>query len=344
MRTDSDSHRRHRSALTACAGVLSLFALLIAGCTLDSNDAYNGPPPNTAPVADAGPDQTVDPGATVQLDGTGSTDVDGNTIAYSWTLVSTPIGSAASLSDPTAAMPTFVVDTLGDYLVELVVNDGFEDSAPDTVTIGVTNSAPVADAGPDQTVGSGEIVQFDGSGSSDVDGDPLTFDWSINDRPADSAAVLDNRFIVDPSFVVDVPGDYLVQLVVNDGFEDSDPDTVAISATNSRPVADAGPDQTVTEGDTVTVRRQRLRRRRRRCAHLRLVHHQQPRGQHHRHHGCRPTRSPPSPADATGVFGDPADRQRRLREQRSHDCVHHRRCGGACAGYRHRRRRPVRCR
>src|SRR6056297_2764859 len=253
MRADTRSYRRHWSALTARAGVLSLFAILIAGCPLELDDDDDGPPPNTAPVADAGPDQTVVPGATVRLDGTGSTDVDGNTIAYTWSFVSTPAGSTASLSDPAAAMPTFVVDALGDYVVELVVNDGFEDSAPDAVTISVTNSAPVADAGTDQTVGEGELVQLDGSGSADVDGDPLTYEWDIADQPLDSAGALDNRFIVDPSFVVDVPGDYLVQLVVNDGFEDSDPETVAISATNSRPVADAGPDQTVTEGDTVTV-------------------------------------------------------------------------------------------
>lgn len=230
--------------------LLLVFAVIIGSCS-QHND--NRPPPNTSPVADAGPDQTVALGATVQLDGTGSTDVDGNTISYSWSFVSTPDASAATLSDTGSPITTFVIDVPGDYVVQLVVNDGFVDSNPDTVTVSAINSRPVADAGPDQTVGAGSLVQFNGSGSLDVDGDPLTYDWAITERPAGSGASLDNPFIVDPAFLVDVPGEYTVRLIVNDGFADSDPDNVVISATNSRPVADAGADQTVTEGDTVTV-------------------------------------------------------------------------------------------
>ena len=48
-------------------------------------------------------------------------------------------------------MPTFVVDEPGAYVVELIVHDGTVSSPPDTVTISTSTSAPVADAGPDQT-------------------------------------------------------------------------------------------------------------------------------------------------------------------------------------------------
>jgi hypothetical protein len=53
------------------------------------------------PVADAGEDQTVTAGDTVQLDGSGSTDADEDTLTFEWTL-SIPDGSGASLSDTSA--------------------------------------------------------------------------------------------------------------------------------------------------------------------------------------------------------------------------------------------------
>jgi hypothetical protein len=91
--------------------------------------------PNNVPVANAGPDQLGDPGDTIQLDGTGSSDPDGDTLFYSWSFVSVPTGSAAALSDPNAPDPTFVIDLAGDYEVQLIVNDGTDDSAPDTMTV-----------------------------------------------------------------------------------------------------------------------------------------------------------------------------------------------------------------
>ena len=56
------------------------------------------------------------------------------------------------LSSTSAVKPTFDVDVAGTYMVQLIVNDGTVDSAPDTVTISTENSAPVADAGADQAV------------------------------------------------------------------------------------------------------------------------------------------------------------------------------------------------
>jgi len=103
----------------------------------------NAPSPtNQAPVADAGPDQTVLVGDTVTLDGSGSSDVDGNSLTFSWSFTSVPAGSGATLSDPTAVMPTFVSDVAGDYVAQLIVNDGFIDSAPDTVRI-TANPIPI---------------------------------------------------------------------------------------------------------------------------------------------------------------------------------------------------------
>ena len=65
---------------------------------------------NTQPVADAGPDQPVAVNDTVVLDGSGSSDTDGDALTYSWSLLSVPGGSGATLSDATAVNPTFVAD------------------------------------------------------------------------------------------------------------------------------------------------------------------------------------------------------------------------------------------
>ncbi|MCD4811316.1 putative Ig domain-containing protein [bacterium] len=208
---------------------------------------------NSPPVANAGPDQTVLVTETVQLDGSSSSDVDGDPLTYQWSFTSIPAGSTATLSDPTIVNPTFVIDLPGAYTVQLIVDDGTVDSDPDSVVISTGNSRPMANAGPDQTVYVTDTVQLDGSGSSDVDGNPLTCQWSFVSVPAGSTASLSDSTLVNPSFVVDVPGTYVVQLVVNDGTVDSDPDTVSISTQNSPPVANAGPDQTVFVGDTVAL-------------------------------------------------------------------------------------------
>ena len=206
---------------------------------------------NSRPVADAGPDQTRRVGDRVTLDGSGSSDVDGDTLTFSWSLAP-PAGSQAVLSDPTDVMPTFDVDVSGSYVARLVVNDGALDSAPDTAVITTDNSPPVADAGADQTVFVGDTVQLDGSGSSDVDGDALTFAWSFT-PPAGSLSSLSDPTVVMPTFLVDVSGNYVARLVVNDGVVDSVPDATIITTGNTPPVADAGADQTVYVGDTVRL-------------------------------------------------------------------------------------------
>src|SRR5262249_11674819 len=76
------------------------------------------------PTAAAGLDQTVVVGTIVQLDGSASTDMDGDHLTFHWSLLSVPEGSAAALSDPTAVKPTFSADRAGPYLVQLVVNPG----------------------------------------------------------------------------------------------------------------------------------------------------------------------------------------------------------------------------
>lgn len=200
---------------------------------------------NRPPVANAGSAQTVAAGSTVHLDGSKSTDADGNTLSYTWSFVSRPAGSVAALSSATAVQPTFVADVAGNYVVQLVVNDGTTNSTASTVTISTTNSAPVANAGIDQTVLFGATVRLDGSASTDVDGQALSYSWTLTSAPAGSSATLANPTTARPTFSIDRPGNYVAQLTVSDGITTSAPATVTISTNNSLPSANAGASQSV---------------------------------------------------------------------------------------------------
>jgi len=92
--------------------------------------------PNTPPVADAGPDQTVYTDdvntAQVTLDGSGSYDPDGDELTYAWFMYGYKIATGAN---PTGLLP------VGEYTIQLIVNDGQDDSVPDQVVITVVQPA-----------------------------------------------------------------------------------------------------------------------------------------------------------------------------------------------------------
>lgn len=192
---------------------------------------------NTPPVADAGEAQNVSTADTVQLDGSGSQDADNDDLTYSWSIITKPdTTSGATLSDSAAINPTFVADLDGEYVVQLIVNDGTVDSVATTVliTAETTNSTPVADAGDAQSVTTGELVTLDGSGSSDADLDDLSYTWSfisVVDGSSITNSDLSDPEAENPTFTPDVDGPYIAQLIVNDGSENSTPDTVTITAT-----------------------------------------------------------------------------------------------------------------
>jgi hypothetical protein len=185
------------------------------------------------PAADAGADQVVHARTLVALDGSASTDPDGNLpLTYEWQFTSKPDGSTALLMNATSVSPTFTPDMVGDFVVRLVVTDavGLE-SEPDDVTVTATNVTPIADAGADQAVIETDTVVLSGLGSSDADLDPLTYEWSIVSMPSGSAAALDDPGAAKPSFAADMPGEYVIRLVVNDGFASSELDETMVTAT-----------------------------------------------------------------------------------------------------------------
>jgi hypothetical protein len=193
------------------------------------------PPVNpTTPMANAGPDQNVKTGSKVTLNGSGSSDPNGDPLTYAWSFTQRPGGSAATLSSTVVTQPTFTADVDGTYIVRLVVNDGSANSLPDTVNITAAtfNSTPTASAGVNQHVVAGvsSVVTLDGSASSDADGDPLIYTWTMTAKPGGSAAALSSSITVTTTFTADIEGTYTLSLVVNDGTVNSVPAIVTIKA------------------------------------------------------------------------------------------------------------------
>lgn len=94
--------------------------------------------PNAVPLANAGLVQNVSTGVQVILDGSASTDADGDTLSYTWTLTSIPTGSTAALIRADTARPTFTADVAGTYVANLTVNDGKANSTPAESTVTAT--------------------------------------------------------------------------------------------------------------------------------------------------------------------------------------------------------------
>jgi len=194
--------------------------LALSGCSSGSNKNKTPPPPaNVAPTANAGPDQTVEEDVLVTLDGSGSTDTDGTVASYAWTQTA---GTDVGALDVTApSMPTFTSPVVGaDEVLTfslVVTDDDGATSAADTVDIAVTaNVPPTADAGPDQTVSSFDVVTLDGSGSADSDGTIVTYAWT---QTTGTNVVLDETVPTMPTFTApNVGGDEILtfELVVTD--------------------------------------------------------------------------------------------------------------------------------
>src|SRR5688572_29919376 len=187
---------------------------------------------NIPPRANAGPDRSAAPGGTITLDGTGSRDPNNTSLTYSWRVVTQPSGSTPVLSNATTATPTFRADVPGVYTVALTVSDGSLASAADqaTITVATGNIPPVANAGPDQTVTTGQLVTLNGTGSTDPNGDPLTYNWCLRGRPQGSNATLSGANTARPTLTPDVAGSYVFCLTVHDGQSGSASDSVVVEA------------------------------------------------------------------------------------------------------------------
>jgi hypothetical protein len=130
------------------------------------------------------------------------------------------INGAAAVSGAPAAVA--LGSSSATVTIVVTAEDGIHQT---TYTLGFTvssgNTAPVANAGPDQSVIIGDQVTLDGSGSSDADGDPLSYAWSFQTLAPGSSATLSGANTAHPTFTADVTGQFTLRLVVNDGHVDS---------------------------------------------------------------------------------------------------------------------------
>ena len=214
------------------------------------------------PIADAGADQSVNELEDVMLDGTRSSDHNGDALTYSWVQI---LGSpAVTLSGENTAKPTFTAPQLdlrgaeGTTLTfQLTVSDGTSSSTSNVnVRVSNVNHAPLADAGIDETVPELTTVTLHGENSADTDGDKLSYSWV---QTSGIPVALANATTATPSFTapdVTAAGAILTfRLAVNDGYGGTATDAVSVTVSyvNRAPVADAGADQTTTEGDAVSL-------------------------------------------------------------------------------------------
>ena len=224
---------------------------------------------NAAPIASAGPNQSVNSSAAVALDGSLSHDPEGQALTYAWTQAT---GATVTLAGANTAHPTFTAPAVPSgspaitLTFSLVVSDGLANSIPATVSITVNpvvvvNPDPIASAGPNQSVNSSAAATLDGSLSYDPDGQALTYAWT---QTAGAAVTLTGANTAHPTFTAPtVPSGspamtLTFSLVVSDAQANSVPALVSITvnpvvAANPAPIASAGPDQSVASAAAVLL-------------------------------------------------------------------------------------------
>jgi PKD repeat protein len=187
------------------AGTYTVSLTVIDGnlSTTDLTSARIEPGPSHAPVPDAGGPYHGFAGARIQLDGTGTTDPDGDPLQYRWIL--------GDGNEEVTRSPHHTYAEAGTYEVILEVTDGtFTTSDVTTATIGRAMGAPpLASAGGPYTGMARRPIAFQGGGSSDPDGDALTYRWDFGDRTIGTGS--------SPSHVYYAPAQYGVVLTVSDG-------------------------------------------------------------------------------------------------------------------------------
>src|SRR3989344_5330301 len=205
---------------------------------------------NNAPVANAGLDLFAKVGSIVTLDGSLSSDPEGDMITHLWKQIN---GENVVLSGITTATPSFLASKVGEYEFELTVMDSNGKSSSDQVKVTVIDSEnknPVALFNIPPEAIKESTVQLDASPSYDEDGEIVEYKWETDDntffgKVASYVFTVAKEFIVKLTVTDDKGATSTVEKVIN--IKDLDTEE------NLAPIANAGPDQSVSINSVVTL-------------------------------------------------------------------------------------------
>ncbi len=208
---------------------------------------------NLPPEANAGADFELVSGGLGKLNGSRTEDPHGLSLIFNWTIEPNdfePINPAEVSTDFIAP----IVSDDKEYKAILTVTNSDLLSDKDTVLIKVIKSSlkPIANAGSNQTVNEGTLVELDGSASNVWESETTFYSWTSAYLSLNEATSV-KPFFIAPEVKKDTT--VTVILTINDGKQTSAPDTVKITIinVNKMPVANAGVDMVVNEGDLITL-------------------------------------------------------------------------------------------
>ena len=224
---------------------------------------------STQPILPKIHDQKTLINEAVNLSAEDAYDPDGDTLTFNWQLLQKPKGSIAKISNPDRVNATINTDQQGIYQIRLNISDGNTSKSQDIQVFSVENfeknisknpglfsqkgiscildrifldgfdvnngnppllnSQPVAVVGDDRLGVLGQQMVLDGSASFDIDLDDITYQWSLLSSPNNSVAAIINANVQIASLTPDLIGDYVVQLIVDDGNCGSTPDSALVT-------------------------------------------------------------------------------------------------------------------
>jgi hypothetical protein len=251
-------HRRGVGGLEAYRGI-------VTGASFPTARAeWNGTGTNSTTIV-LGENATLDGRPSFDAEDAPDGDVTGNNLTYEWNLTASPAGSTVDDGDLSpsdgVATPVLTPDVVGTYVLTLAVRDSDMHWSIDEAYLDLrvleANEPPIADAGDDQTVRVGDLVELNGTGSYDPDGVIVGWDWGKSVANPSDVSLSSQDLPVVLFTAPEVVGSYWFALsVLDDNGTWSELDEVNITVElppNVPPVAVATAEDAITLGDTMNL-------------------------------------------------------------------------------------------